>query len=386
MSSGQLSAFNYAVQSLESLRIKNISANYTIQANDLGLIINCTANTFTVSLTAAATLGAGFNVTIWNTSTTTAHAITIASNGTETIDGLTTLILRRGEGMQIVCDGTNWQTGNKKTMRAYAENYTPSSTRPVATGSNSVAIGNSSASGSDSFAASITDNSALYGASSAGAVALSRRARATNNYALALGNTSVASGSDAIAIGASVDATGANSVSIGYFNQATGASSVALGVFAKAVEIGKFAFSSAYSGAWNYGFQQYGMLVLIRETADATSSRLTCNAGAASTTNQVILQNNSAFAFTGIIVSRRQASGGTESAAWRVEGLIRREGTAASTTLVASTVTAISNAPGWTLALSADTTNGGLAVTFTGAAATNIRTVATIQTSEVTYN
>jgi hypothetical protein len=65
--------------------------------------------------------------------------------------------------------------------------------------------------------------------------------------------------------------------------------------------------------------------------------------------------------------------------------MIVRGANAASTTLVFSTVTPISNVPLWTLALSADTTNGGLAVTFTGAAATNIRTVATIQTSEVTY-
>ncbi|HSG20442.1 MAG TPA: hypothetical protein VLA31_06695, partial [Burkholderiaceae bacterium] len=68
-----------------------------------------------------------------------------------------------------------------------------------------------------------------------------------------------------------------------------------------------------------------------------------------------------------------------------IEGLIRREANAASTTLVASTVTAIDNTPGWTLALSADTTNGGLAITATGAAATDIRWVATVQTSEVTY-
>jgi hypothetical protein len=45
----------------------------------------------------------------------------------------------------------------------------------------------------------------------------------------------------------------------------------------------------------------------------------------------------------------------------------------------------IDNTPGWTLALSADTTNGGLAITATGAASTNIRFVATIHTSEVTY-
>jgi hypothetical protein len=98
-----------------------------------------------------------------------------------------------------------------------------------------------------------------------------------------------------------------------------------------------------------------------------------------------VLRNNSAFVFSGIIVARQQAAGGTASAAWRIEGLIRREGTAANTVLVASAINTISNVPGWTLALTADATNGALAITTTGAAATNIRWVATIQTSEVTY-
>jgi hypothetical protein len=122
---------------------------------------------------------------------------------------------------------------------------------------------------------------------------------------------------------------------------------------------------------------------LVGSTTDATATVLTSNFSSAGSTNQVILQNNSAYAFTGTIVARQQAAGGTASAAWKVEGLIRREGTAASTTLVASTVTAISNVPGWVIALSADTTNGGLAVTATGAAATNIRWNATTQTSEL---
>jgi hypothetical protein len=39
----------------------------------------------------------------------------------------------------------------------------------------------------------------------------------------------------------------------------------------------------------------------------------------------------------------------------------------------------------WTIALSADTTNGGLAVTFTGQASTTIRTVCQIRTTEMTY-
>jgi len=68
--------------------------------------------------------------------------------------------------------------------------------------------------------------------------------------------------------------------------------------------------------------------------------------------------------------------------------LIKRGANAASTTLVGSTVTSMFadvGAATWTIALSADTTNGGLAVTFTGQAATTIRTVCQIRTTEMTY-
>jgi len=53
--------------------------------------------------------------------------------------------------------------------------------------------------------------------------------------------------------------------------------------------------------------------------------------------------------------------------------------------LVNSATTVLDNTPAWGMALSADTTNGGLKIEVTGAAATNIRWVAAIHTSEVTY-
>ena len=71
--------------------------------------------------------------------------------------------------------------------------------------------------------------------------------------------------------------------------------------------------------------------------------------------------------------------------AWEFKGCIRREANASTTTLVSSTIDEFSAPTGWSIALSADTTNGGLAVTVTGAASTNIRWVATVHTSEVTY-
>lgn len=399
-------------------RLQAKTGAYTVVASDNGSIINCTSGTFTVSLTAAATLGAGFNCWVWNTSTSAVtDSITIDPNGSETIDGKTTLVLRRGEGCQIVCNGTNWDTGDKKVMRGYAENLHPATTRPDASGGSSVALvdgaiasgsyslamgggatasatsstaigrnssssgsqavtgsgamafGGSYASGTDSFAAAVANNTSSYGATGANAVAIGSLSKATGADAVSIGDTNTASAQSAVVIG------GVSTASQSY--------AIALGYQANSAIIGKYTYASGQFAV--LGDAQNGVFVLRRATTDATAAVLTTDNTAPGANDQVILPNNSAYAFTGTVVARQQATGGTQSAAWKIEGLIRREGTAASTTLVASTVTAISNVPGWALALSADTTNGGLAVTATGAAATNIRWVATVQTSEVTY-
>jgi hypothetical protein len=416
-----------------AITISNKTGAYTVVAGDVGTIINCTSGTFTVSLTAAATLGAGFNCWVWNTSTTTTHAVTVDPSGAETIDGVATLILRHGEGVEIVCDGTNWQTGSKKTMRGYAENLETTTPRPTATGSNSISIGANSAatntsstaigtatgatstnstalglnsgangsqavtgsgamalggsyaSGTDSFAAGVANNTSSYGALQANAVAIGQNAKCNANSALSLGFFSNASGSYSVAIGYGATASGGYSIAISgdYSSSASATGAVALGTAVVANTVGKYAYSGGLLGG--VGSSQTGTFVLGVTTSSATATVLATNGSAAGSLNQVIIPNNSAYAFSGIIVARQRAPYGTESAAWKVDGLIRREGTAASTTLVASTVNAISNVPGWTLALSADTTNGGLAVTATGSATASIRWVATVQTSEVTY-
>lgn len=449
--SNQLAAFNYAVQPLNNLQIKNITAAYTVSPSDNNFILSCAgATAFTIAMPSAASLPSGFNCVIWNNTTTAAMTVTIDPNGAETIDGKTTLILRRGEGMQIVCDGTNWQTGNKKIMRAYAENINVAQSRPtasgdldvaigagasatggsgialgfdanttsasgtsigansgangsrVATGSGAMALGGSYASGADSFATAGANNTSTYGSQGANSIAIGRTCTASAQYGVAIGYNCIASNTYGVALGYQATASGTTSFAAGasssYSERATasnsgsvalggayaaGIDSVAIGATAYALETGKIAFSNKKFST--NGDSQNGLLILRKATTNATATVLTTDNAAASSTNQVILPNNSAFAFTGTIIARQQAAGGTASAAWKVEGLIRREANAGTTTLVASTVTDISNVPAWTLALTADTTNGGLAVTATGAAATNIRWVATIQTSEVTY-
>jgi len=136
-----------------------------------------------------------------------------------------------------------------------------------------------------------------------------------------------------------------------------------------------------------FGVQQSATLILGRQTTDATATVLTSNTSGASTTNQIILPNNSAYTFQGTCVAN--VTGGGATSGWKFEGVIKRGANAASTTLVAAvTPTVIAQDAGavtWVLAITADTTNGGIAVTVTGQAATTIRWVAKIETTEVTF-
>jgi hypothetical protein len=344
-----------AIGGSSTLTLNNKTSDYTIVSSDSGKVINFTSGSFTAFLTSASTLGSGFNCWIWNTSAAAADAITITPDASQTIDGRTLLFLRRGEGMQIVSDGTNWQTGDKKTMRGYAENYTANATRPTASGSNSIALGNSYASGADSFAAAITNNTGSYGATGANSIAYGYLAKATAPYSVAIGLSTIASGQSSFVLGDSASST----IS------------------------GKYAYASGLIATT--GDAQKGLFVLRASTTNATPTTLVTNAATPKASNQIVLPLNSAHAFAGLIVARQSAANGTQSAAWKVEGLVRVEGSAATATLVASTVTAISNVPGWAVALSANVTHGGLLISVTGGAATNIRWLATIDTAEIIY-
>lgn len=135
------------------------------------------------------------------------------------------------------------------------------------------------------------------------------------------------------------------------------------------------------------GVTQSALLLLGRQTTDATATVLTSNTSAASTTNQVILPNNAAYSFSGEVIAGVTAAGDT--ARWTIDGAIKRGANAASTAMVGTpTVTMTHNDAGaaaWAVAVTADTTNGGIKVEVTGAAATTIRWVCKINTTEMTY-
>lgn len=135
------------------------------------------------------------------------------------------------------------------------------------------------------------------------------------------------------------------------------------------------------------GRTQTATLLLGRQTTNATATVLASTSPAASTTNQVILPNNSAYYVKGSIIATVTGGGNTKS--WDFIATIKRGANAAATSIVGAVTlnvqAADAGAATWVVAITADTTNGGLAVTVTGQAATTIRWVAKLESTEVTY-
>lgn len=79
---------------------------YTVVDSDRGDVILC-SGTFSLTLTAAATLGNGFSFGVVNTGTGT---ITIDPNASETVDGAGTKVLKPGQSAILITDGSLWRT------------------------------------------------------------------------------------------------------------------------------------------------------------------------------------------------------------------------------------------------------------------------------------
>jgi len=78
------------------------TAAYNIGVGDYLRVFDSTG-TYTVTFTAVATLGDGFNCVVRNSGT---GAITLDPNASEQINGATTLVLAAGQTAYIYCDGT----------------------------------------------------------------------------------------------------------------------------------------------------------------------------------------------------------------------------------------------------------------------------------------
>lgn len=333
------------------------------------------------------TLTAGSNITITNSSGGitiastgggggltgfTAAESTTAPNATVYVDSLTSsatstnadvAFVAKGAGATLAQVPTSTTAGGNK-RGTYATDWQKSRTAAteVASGNYSVITGGhrNTVSGQYSF----------IGGGEANTV--------SNFYSVVAGGFDcVASGNNAAVLGGETNLANADySVSLGGFGGST-----------RSI-VGNFVCSPSGAPITSLiGKNQLATLVIARQTTNATATRLASNSSAASTTNQVILPNNSAYYFRGEVIAGVTGAGDTKG--WYVEGVIKRGANAASTALVgtpsATSLYADTGAATWSIAVTADTTNGGLAITVTGAAATTIRWVAQIRTTEMTF-
>ena len=205
---------------------------------------------------------------------------------------------------------------------------------------------------------------------------------ASNEFAtIGGGSNNTASGRYA-SIGGGSSNTASNqwaTVAGGYWNTASGNwSTITGGYCAVADKYGQQAHASGFFGA--VGDAQSSIYILRKVTTSGAAKDMFLDGGG----YKMVLNPETAWAFTGTVVAIRQSN--SDADAWKIEGCIVRDG-ADNTTLVGSSVTNIGSggATGWTVSLSADDINEALNIRVDSSVITNIRWVATVRTTEVTY-
>lgn len=225
---------------------------------------------------------------------------------------------------------------------------------------------------------------------------------ASGEYSAILGGSqNTASGPYSFCAGIGNAVSGNSSGALGYYNTVSGNFSYLFGAGGSITS--GFSFGTGYYPRADKEGQSAHASGIFAAIGDAQCSRMVARAA---TTNATPTALGLGLYATGLIsvpanssgraritVVARRATAGAESMTWTREVAWQR-GVAASTTTVdvqtvgtdrGHTGGAWGSGPAWSIAITADTTNGALAITVTGAAATNIRWAATIDWTEVTY-
>jgi hypothetical protein len=277
-------------------------------------------------------------------------------------------------GSGTICMGVNNIASGGQSV-AIGNGNTSSNFQTIALGYNNNSSGNQSVAIGNNNITSNTSSTAMgYNNTSSGnsSIAMGGSNAASIDYSVAMGNNNTASGQGGFALGGR--------------NIASGLYSFAIGQYATTNNIrGKFVFGNNYNAT--VGLVQSGFINVYAGTIDATATILSSDGNTANYTNQCVLQNNNAIAFTIEVVARNTSTG--MAGRWEAKGLIKRGANASTTALVGTPTVTLTNSDNeaWIVAgaisITADTTNGFLVVKATGAASTTIDWVAKILTTEV---
>lgn len=282
-----------------------------------------------------------------------------------------------------ITDGTDWEVG----IGTYTSSGTTLSRDTILSSSNSGSAVNWGAGSKDVFVTYPAGYSANNIATGLDSIAIGEFSVANNAADVAVGKYASSTGSFGVAVGFQATADAAGSIALGRvaFVDASADYSVAFSA-AKATAKGQLAFSGYFADFWVF---QGSLYVLLCETTNATPKAFTADGLSAATTNQIYLdEDGKAYSFHGTIIARQKNSAGTDFAAWEIKGAILRGTGAASTTLGSYNINKLSATAGasaWAIGLSADTTNAALKIEATGAASTDIRWTAAINTSQVQH-
>lgn len=171
--------------------------------------------------------------------------------------------------------------------------------------------------------------------------------------------------------------TSKHALSIGQENTTTAVQSFAIGQECDNRLFGSLALSSGMFA--RRGDAQHYTAVARIQTADATPTQLRLDGSS----ERISIPQLTTWVITGQVVARK-VSGTAEGAGYTFTAVLRRDTTAASTTLIgAAVVTALGEDDAtWGVAVTADTTNGALAITVTGAAGKEINWVAALEITQ----
>ena len=329
---------------------------------------------------------------------------TSAPNATVPVDSLTAVsgttnadfaVIPKGNGAILASIPDNLPSGGNKRganavdlQRGYrAYNYQVASgvgsailggKENMASGDYSVTAGNANLASGFCSTTFGNSNQATYDY----AVAIGYYNRATTT-SMGLGWSNLASGVVSVAIGNANNATASRAIAIGDSNTASGDYSLAMGFSAHTYGLmGRSSFSA--TNVFGSGSAQKSTLILVKRTTNATPIALSVDNGIASSTNQLVLQNNNVFRVKGSITGKQ--SGSTNVGVWDIDCVIVRGVNAASTVVLVPNVNLVVNTGSFgTPTLTANTTLGCLTVTVTGVGSTNIQWTCLLETIENIY-
>lgn len=370
-----------------------------VAGTGIAITTDATADSVTITSTASGLIGTGATdnavlradgtggSTLQNSNLELADLFTASPNNTVNavcigpIGGTTNVdfVLKpKGSGAILaqVPDSTS-TGGNKRGANAVDLQTARSAATQVASGANSVVLGGSGNTASNTYCVAggvSTTVSGMWGAFGVG-----RSLTVSGQSAFGFGYGGIASGDAAGTWGRFNTASGTQSTAFGYYNTASTSYCLAHGLWALADKYGQRSHAAGRFAA--LGDAQGSELVVRNSTTDGTQTELFLNGSSL----RITLPNDTTWAFSVMVVGRR-ADADNESAAYKIEGCIDRNGAANTTALVGSvTVTTIAeDNAGWDVTAEADATNGALVIKVTGENAKTIKWVGWVRLTQVT--